>query len=239
MMQLQRFFATMRPFLAGEIGTDAVEAALGPSPSGSSALGFYQVLAHRNVAKAMRELYPSLPALAARIRPGLWTELIHRYVRRHPPAGHHPDDIGRHFAAFMDEAASDEVPDVPPWLVECADLHRCQLAAATAETDADLGDGVDERLFIRQYRFDVVALVADSTGVDLDQVERPTPVLIFRSWRDRRVYTLRPRPIHLFALGRRQSLPVTSALDTVSSSALDHAERWLIAKGVLRPRTLP
>jgi hypothetical protein len=240
MSGLATFFEALDPFLCGTRSVASVEAQLGRSPSGTDAMVFYRELIRRNVAKTMTDLYPSLPELTRRAGRERWPDLVSQFVSAHPPRGRHPDSMGD---AFPDWLHRRRLADSarPAWLEEAADFHRCQVRAATARDRVGVPDGLDVTLFVRAYVHRAPALVADPRNADVSPGPRATFVLIYRSWRTGRVCCLRPDPIHLLALERRQSSPsrLPPARGDVSPRALDQAERWLLERGAIRPRISP
>ena len=55
--ELEALYGALGPFLFGESSVAALEAAVGPSRSGTSNLDFYRVLVERNTSKILGELF--------------------------------------------------------------------------------------------------------------------------------------------------------------------------------------
>lgn len=195
--ELERFFASMRPFLLGQHDVSEVERALGPSASGSAALAYYRTLIDRNHHKILGDIFDSVRAACLAADDGAWSRLVRDYVALRPRATHDPNDFGGEFPAFV--AEYDEWPEAPTCLgervAELADyhwcLHRCGVAADGEQGD----DGVNRRLFVRQYSFDVPAarrrIPRGELRIDDASLERDTFVVIFRHLHTRHVEVLR------------------------------------------------
>jgi hypothetical protein len=236
--ELRQFFEQMKPLLRGDTDARSVERRLGPATP-EDGLAFYRVLMERNAFKAMRELFPAVPAAAERHRPGMWAELVRAFVQEHPAGGRHPDGVGAGFASWLCARRAFH-PDEPVPLSELADFHAAQLRAATAPDPCDDDDGFDRTIHVRLYTHPVPAiaqaLLTGPTGAALPEAS-VTPLVIHRHRRDGGVRCFVPAPAALIALARRAGTPVPHAFDLVPGAAVEAALRGLVARGVLPARS--
>lgn len=236
MSELSAFFSAMKPLLRGQHDAARVEAALGPASPDTAALGFYAVLMERNACKAMRELYPAVPAAAERHRPGLWAELVHDFVRERPARGHHPDAVGEGFADWLAGRGAAGGGELPALLVELADFHTVQLRAATAPDPAPGDDGFDRTLFVRLYMHPIPAVAEalrqGGAGATLPDPSL-TPLVVVRPRGGAEVRLLSADPATLVALARRAGTEVPDAFDRVPAAAVESALGKLVQRGIL------
>ena len=233
MSELARFFAEMEPFLLGRKSAMEVEAALGPSPSGTSNLAFYRTLVDRNYHKIMRLLFPSVCTLARRVRYELWSDLVREYVTLHPPvACRNPNLMGAHFSEYLTRRR-EQRGELPVAAEELAEYHWVDYVAKTAE-DVE-GDGLERRLFIRQFTLPIpayaLALYGDPEAPPPEP--RPTVVVVYRSVHDGNVAILYPSPATLAVLARRQGLQLPPALAALDERDVNLTEGNLVTMGVL------
>ncbi len=240
-MKLADFFARAPDFLFGVQHPRAFERALGPSDSGTANLGFYPVLVRRNIGKILREVYGGLCAYIEREHGELFRELVEAYWRAHPPRGwdpnHHaaaqfPDFLSRH------RAREPRLTDVHE---ELADFHWSEFLAWSAlDTWPDeCGvDGVDHRLFVRQYSRripDFARGVANDSSTPLPP-PTPTPTLVYRDPKTLRTAVFYPSVTALVVLsGRRKQLPLASLVGAVPGltvAMLESVERDLLERGI-------
>jgi hypothetical protein len=232
-MTLDAFSGEMQPMLLGRASAAAVEARLGRSPSGTTALAFYAVLVSRNAHKILREICPTLFVFAARA--GAWSGLVHDYLAAHPPRGGDPNRFADALPEFLERRARQH-GDVPQLWAELADYHVVQVRAHQA-ADGE-GDGFDRRLFVRQYTHpipEIVERIARDPAVAIAS-PRPTLVVVFRHARTLHVRRLVPSAAGLAALARRQGLALPPALAGLPDAEVVAAERALIREGVLPSR---
>lgn len=233
MMSLHHLMSTMPPLSVAET-TTRKEASSGPSASDLVPLEIYRRALEPNLVQSMALLYPGLPLLVERYEPGLWSKLVHQFAAQSESVTPQIDAMGPGFVRFLELRRLQGAPQ-GRWIEECADYLACQLRAATSgDIDGD-SDGLGRRLFIRRYGYPVDRLLADPRHCELpDGVGAPTTRVIYRSWVDRRVYIMAPRPAHLFAISRRDPTLLISDLGSAPSAVVDEAERWLVEQGVLR-----
>jgi hypothetical protein len=231
-MSLEAFFATMKPLLRGEISAEEVQTRLGASDSGTEALAFYRVLVQRNMFKAMREIFPSLPPLVERDRPGAWAELVAAFLCDHPPTHFDPNHIGEPFAAWLQARRAGD-PAQPELFEELADFHWIQWLAATSPEPHD--DGFDRVLFVRLYRHPIPKIIADvleNPRAELPQPQ-PTCLVVHRHRQTGALRLLYPGLAAWAVLARRQGLPLPLPLADIDVNALRAAEQWLAQQGVI------
>ncbi len=138
------FFEAMLPFLMGEVQVDRVELLLGPSPSGTTRLGFYQELTRRDRVVILQRLYPATRTLAERLRPGLFAELVRTHLSRHRSTHWEPNRFGEPFPEFVSESCVDTTERM---LGELADYEWIKFTAGV-----ELGTPI----YFRTYDHDVV-----------------------------------------------------------------------------------
>jgi hypothetical protein len=97
--------------LPRRVGREAIDARLASFPglSGAEGLAIYQRGYFLRIASCMREQFPALcQALGA----PLFNDFVAEYIREQPPESHTLYDLGRRFAAFLDQSRPDR--DQPP-----------------------------------------------------------------------------------------------------------------------------
>lgn len=223
--ELQRFFSAMRPFLLGEDDAAAVQGRLGPSPSGAEALDYYRTLIDRNHHKILGDIFDTVRAACLAAHPELWSQLVRDYVGARLTATHDPNDFGAAFPAFVAEYRS--WPESPASLgsraAELADYHWCLHRCGVAPDVEPGDDGIDRRLFMRQYSFDVPTarrrvsrgeLPIDDTSLDGD-----TFVVVFRHLHSRRVEVLRATLPQLQVIAARAGVGETDSAELTDATA--------------------
>ena len=241
---LEDFFARMQPFLLGASSVEAVEAALGPSPSGTESLDFYRILLERNYFKIMKALFPTIRTVALTIDEELWGTLVREYVREHPTRGcRDPNLMGVGFSDWLArrrEDASVEGPKYPALLEELAEYHWIDYMAGVAPDTDD--DGFEKRIFVRQFTYHMPKAVkrlrkaeAEGTEVKLPK-KKPNVLVLYRSWKDDKVKVLFPTNETLAVFARRQGLELPPPLAQLDSDAVGATESSLVDMGVLRER---
>lgn len=196
-MSLESFFAAIGPFLRGENSVQLVQNTLGPSPSGSEALGFYPTLIGRNYAKILREVYVSVRAAAMQSDEHLWPALVREYSARTQVTSPDPNEFGREFSDWL-VARRELEPQQPALLEELADYQWIRhLARNAAESEGGLG--LEHRLFIRHYTHAVPKLAAALwKGEDVDiNAAQPTSVLVYREFGGSKLRNLYPNAMAL------------------------------------------
>lgn len=240
-MTLAEFFARAPAYLFQEGEPGALERALGPSPSGSVNLAFYPVLVRRNVGKILLEVYPGLRALIEREHDGLWRALVEDFWRERPPRGWDPNlHFAAGFPAFVGRRREHD-PRVTELHEELADFHWAEFLVWAAPDELPQGggvDGVDHRLFVRQYSRRVPELaraLVEDPGAPIP-AQQPTPTLIYRDPASLRVRVLYPTVTALVVLsGRRKGAraeQLVSAIPGLSVALLEQVERELLEHGV-------
>lgn len=228
-MSLSAFFAAIAPMLSHGRSAAEVTAVLGPSSSGDAALGFYAVLVARNLEKILREVFPSVKALALQRDRECWATLVADYARMHPPRGHDPNGFALAMPGFLAARA-----DVPPLWVELADFHLAQIHVFHAPDPID-GDGFEARIVVRQYTHAIPTIVA---ALARDGSVPPAPggpcvVVIHRHAATAGVRVLHPSAAGLAALARRRGLELPPVLAALDAASIDRAEHALVRAGVL------
>lgn len=232
---LGRFFAAMAPMLEGRASAREVEAAIGPSASGSDALAFYAELVRRNLHKILSDVFPAVRAVARHVHGDdrAWVGLAVDYAAAHPGRGGDPNRFAAAFPTWLRGRPELAGPWAEP-AVELADYEWTRLLAYHA---ADVeGDGVDERLFVRQYTCDIPALAhAVLHGSFALPAARPRIVAIFRHARTLQLGVFHLGAAGLAALARRQGLAMPPVLAALPEAAVHSAVVALEAAGVLSP----
>ena len=182
MTTLQRFFDAMAPLLIGVSDATAVETLVGSCPSGPESLDFYRVLVERNLFKILRDIYSPVRALALRESNHLWARLVRSYIEDHPPSHPIPNLFGEKFSGWLPTQRT-HLGDVTDLFEEVADYQWIRCVAYNCADD--VGDGFDQRLFVRQYTYDVPSIV-NALYRDPDAElppRRPVILLVYRHLR--------------------------------------------------------
>jgi hypothetical protein len=227
--EMTAFFAAMAPMLAGRIDAAQVESRLGPSPSGTAALGFYTELVRRNLHKIVSDVFPAVRAIC-RTDGGeaRWVQLATEYAVAHPGTGADPNHFAARFPQWLVQQSG-----VPAVWAELADYEWTRLLAFHApDVSADI-DGFDARLFIRQYSSDIPRLAVAALRGEVAAAEVPVLVAVFRHARTARLGTFRLGAAGLAALARRRGLPLPASLGALSDDAIVQAADALVEAGVL------
>lgn len=227
---LDRFFAEMAPMLASRRSAAEVEGVLGASPSGTTNLGFYAELVRRNLEKILRDVFGHTRALALRGGHERWRALVEGYTAAHPPAGNVPNRFAAAFPGWL----ANQGDDLLQWS-EIADFEWLRVRAHHA-VDGD-GDGLDRRMFIRQYTFDVPRWIASYAEDPAAPLPRATPCIavVFRHHATGRVGVHRPTAAGLAAIARRAGASLPPELAELDLEAITRAEQVLVTSGVLVP----
>lgn len=212
MTALSEFFDAMTPMLLGERDARAVEARLGPSPSGTARLAFYAVLARRDVASVLRQLFT---ATRRACDAASWRAIEDAYLATHRSTHWEPNRFGAAFPEHL-RAWSDERPDVPAWLCELADYEQTRFEASTA---------IERVAYVRLYRHDVRVVHAGEAPTAPAQA---TVLAIHRATSDRLVVTT-PSAAELCAIARRSGRATPPPPD-VTEDAIARAARDLEAR---------
>lgn len=147
--KLQTFFDHAGPFLVrGEGSAEAVEAVLGPSPSGTARLALYATLVERQQLEALEALFPSTRRALEACERGSFRRLGTHFARAHRSASAHPGGLGPAFVAFIGRT------EVEPWAVELADSERVRYELATSPEPIP-ERGFDPVHALRRYTHDV------------------------------------------------------------------------------------
>lgn len=233
---LGRFFGAMAAMLELRSSPSLVEEQLGPSPSGTHRLGFYEVLARRSRFIALRQLCPATRHAAIAHAPNLWSELVTRYSIEHPPRHADPNRFAAGLSDFL-AALRERDPSLPAYLEELIDFefHEWEVGVAMRAPTYD-DPGLGHTLHVRHYDFDVPGYVeAFRLGRAPHAPEAEArAVIIYRDVHSERARWFYPTPLGLAALGRRlgRSLHLPSDM----ADALDGAEKQLERDGILLPR---
>ncbi len=232
---LEGFFAHLRPMLLGECSAAVTEVVLGPSPSGTANLGFYATLVRRNLDKILRDVFPATRAAIVRAAVPAWDDVVSAYALAHPPTGSDPN---RFAASFPSWIAAQPHGSATRW-AQLADYEWLRVRAYHApdvpdDADTVTKDGLERRLFVRQYSFDVPAVAEQwrrgEIGSDAD---KPTLVLVFRHARTQALGVFRPKVAALAALAERCGLPLPPLLAELEPAAIAAARTVLEQAGVL------
>ncbi len=226
------FFDQLGALLQGRTSADDVEAALGPVATGTDALAFYRTMVLRQWFLIMRDLYEPIRLLAQRREPGLWTRLVQTYAAAHPPAHFDPNQFGEGFGDFLarQRAVHGTIPTLWEELADyCWIRHRANVCPD------DVGDGFEQRLFVRQYTHDVVAVakrLSEDPAAELPGA-KTIVVLVYRHARALDVRLFFPNAAGLAALAVREGTALPAAFATIPQSDQDAAIVSLVEHGVL------
>ncbi|MBK6918507.1 MAG: putative DNA-binding domain-containing protein [Deltaproteobacteria bacterium] len=232
---LEGFFAHLRPMLLGHCSAAVTEVVLGPSPSGTANLGFYTTLVRRNLDKVLRDVFPATRAAIVHAATPAWDDVVSAYALAHPPTGSDPNRFGASFPSWI---AAQPHGGATRW-AQLADYEWLRVRAYHAPDvpdDADLvtKDGLERRLFVRQYSFDVPAVVEQyRRGEAMGDGDKPTLVFVFRHARTQALGVFRPKVAGLAALAERCGLPLPPLLAELEPAAIAAARSVLEQAGVL------
>ncbi|GMV38464.1 MAG: hypothetical protein AMXMBFR64_01800 [Myxococcales bacterium] len=184
MTSLPGWFATMMGLLEGRTDAAAVEAVLGPSPSGTTRLQYYRTLVSNDWTGLLDAVYPYTRALMA---PAQWDAVCRRFLAEHPPNHWELNRLGARLPEWLASQA-DATPclaDVAAveWLELEVTLHPAPDVLPWEAGPVVLNPTVD----VRQLRWDVPGWLASGRPHG-GLTERPTLCI---AWRDPR--TLRCR----------------------------------------------
>ncbi len=232
---LDGFFDHMRAYLRGERTLAQTREQLGPSPSGDDDFAFYRVLIERNVFQILAELHGPTRILMQRLEPGLWGPLVRDYLTAHPPTHWHPSQVGEQLSEYLVQRREGGDARLLPVFEEVADF--CWTRQLAQRCPDDVGDGFDQRVFIRQYTLAVPQLVTALQKADDAPIppSRPIVVMIYRHWRDLDVRVFSPSAAGLVAFARRQGAAVPEALRAVPEDQVIAAQAQLVEHGILSP----
>ncbi len=238
MSELDRFFATIEPFVFGASGVEQVERELGRSASGSTNLDFYRVLVGRNLDKILRELFAPLRILVEREHPGLWPSLVRDYALAHPPRARDPNWFGEAFADWL-VARREAGGELSALYEELADYQFTRFMAASGPDLAADDEGFERRIFVRHYSHPIAAfvpLILRDAAAALPE-PRPTTLVIARCLHPPFAVLTRAASLaELAALARREGLDLPPALAALPASTRVEADAALVERGILIPR---
>jgi hypothetical protein len=234
---LREFFDAAGPWLRGQVPPDALRA-LGPTPATDADLAFYPLLTQWGYRSTLRELFAAVAAVLEAHGGPPWDAVADAFFAAHPPGGFVLQDLARPFAGwleghlagatFFDDRALGV--DTATALGALADHTHTRILARYAVD----GDGLflDERVFVRRYPVDVVALTRDPRA----PAGGTTTVCLFRDLRDDALRTFVPTLATMAAFAALLGQPRTGALALPDDAVAAELER-LVALGVLDPRT--
>ncbi|MCB9680197.1 MAG: putative DNA-binding domain-containing protein [Alphaproteobacteria bacterium] len=232
-MTLAAFFDAVGPMVRGQRSAADVEAALGPCPTGTEALGWYATLQAHHVRCQLAELFPTVHAAVARRGPQAWDRLVDAYVGCHPPSHWELARVGE---AFADWLVAHDVDGAR--LGSVADWRWTRWLARTARDTFD-GDGLDVRLFVRSWPVDAPRLSRALRDGDEPTAAVPTSVLVWRHEATGRVHHLTPSLATLAVLATRQGLALRGPLADLSADRVADEAARLLRLGALIPDPTP
>ena len=237
--ELAPFFSQMRELLL------AAEAPADPG------LAYYRELIWRNYDKILGDVYASSraairsaeanPKASPEAGPVLWPRCVRAYATQCPRAAHDPNEFARAFPDWIAKQGALVGETLAARLAELADLHwtlhSCGIAPPLAAHPAE---DLEQRIFIRQYSFDVVGWrkaleKGTKTGADLAALAPQAPVflVLFRHLETHRVEILRASLADLQVISA--SAGVEAPPETrLSETLLAPARARLHALGILR-----
>ncbi|MEZ4454519.1 MAG: hypothetical protein R3B09_34020 [Nannocystaceae bacterium] len=169
-------------------------------------------------------------------RPGLWAALLCDYARAHPPEGWDPNRYAAAFPGFLAARRAEE-PRLLEVDEELADFYWIEYAAFSA-ADAipreRAPDGVDHRIFVRQYTRAIPAFARALRRGESPALPAaaPTLTIVFRN-PTLRVESMHPSIAAIAALVRRQGGDPAALVPGIEAAAIDEAEAELRRRGVL------
>jgi hypothetical protein len=223
-----------------------------PGLSGAAGLAIYQRGYFLRIASCMREQFP---ALCHALGESLFNDFVAEYIRERPPESHTLYDLGRRFAAFLDESRPDI--DQPPaarevWIDFMVDLARFERQMFVM-FDAPGHEGKpfaepetpDDRLRLQPafalgaYRFPVAAYyhaVRQKQPADLPPAQTSLVALVRTDYLTRTVVLNELE--HLFLSAMAESGGVGDGIDAVArhlKASPDEVRRsWASAQGSRR-----
>lgn len=232
---LAEFFDAAIPWLRGECAPDALRT-LGGTPASAADLAFYPALTRYGYHCTLRELFGPVATLVEQPGGPGWDRVCDAFFRAHPPGGWLLQDLGEPFPAWLErhlagatflDPVLDGVVSTAAAIASVADHLACRGRARHA---AD-GPGVclDERVFVRQYPVDVVALARDPRAAGVGVT---VTVCVFRDLRDDLVKLDTPTVATMAVFADLLGHPRTGAL-AISEASLAAERDRLVRIGVL------
>lgn len=237
------FFASLVPFLRGKRTSQQLAQELGESPSGHHRVGYYRTLMQRNVSLILSSLYPTIRALCAEQREGLFQEIVAAYDEAHPADYCEPNQFGRHFSEFLGKHAA-EWGFSPLW-EDVADYEWARYAVGIAPTfteplgffENEAPASPESNFVVRQYDCDVIAICQSlrSGGSKSGLQEQATSVILYRDLEKKHSRAFVASPLQLLAIARRLNpeLPIPEQLQ--GTDLLEQATRGLQERGLFGP----
>jgi hypothetical protein len=151
---LEAFFTHVGRYLAGEGTLDEVQAAVGPAPS-PDGLAYYAWLVKFDQQRILGEMFPSCKRWLERLGVA-WDQVAWAFCAEHPPAGWSVPHLGERFPDWLLAQSQGDPARYPVGIEAIADLTWTRFLARNAPDGEGLG--MDQRVHVRQYRVDAVAV---------------------------------------------------------------------------------
>ena len=230
--ELSRFFEVVGAYLEGRADLGSVKAVYGPEVDPKNGLSFYAWLVKHDQQRILGELYPSCRRWIERTAID-WADLTEAFVTAHRPAGWSVPHLGERFPDWL--LGQLDVDDRLPRGIEAvADLAWTRFVSRNAPPTDDLG--IDQRVHIRQYSVDVVAVErALADEAPLDPHLTPATILVYRHASGTGVRTLGVNlaTVAVLVSAADPDAPLQGALAEIDGEALAAERRRLRKAGVL------
>lgn len=228
MSSLDDFFRESVSMLKGQQDAQAVEAKLGPCATGTEALQYYGKLQRLHRERQLAELFPLVKARIQTRGKGVWQEIVGDYLSAHPPHHWSLPHIGAPFADWL--FANDPEGAL---LGPICDWGWTSWLARHAPDDFE-HDGLEVRLFIRQFGVDPVASRAALREDAEAPIEaKPTTMLMWRDERTGRIRSRAPSMVTIAVLWRRSGQKLQGALAQFEEDAMVQERARLFREGAL------
>jgi hypothetical protein len=231
-MSLAAFFDAMGPYLQGQTSSAQLEQALGPLPGAPADHAFYPWLVAFDQRRILAELYPAVRALVDRTEGLQWDSLVAEYVADHVPDGHSVPQLGEALPDWL-AARREHHPEQPEALECLADWRWVRFLAHIAPDTDELG--IDERVFLRHYPLDVVAIERHLLRSPAEPLPE-TAACTWLAYRHSSGTTVHQRPATLTTLAvlaQHQGMSLAGPLADLPPDVLAHEADQLRAAGVL------
>lgn len=230
---LASFFRAFAPMLELTSDVNRVEREFGASPSGTSRMGFYGVLARRTRLLTLGDMCPATRYAVQSSKGPAWMDLVLRYAESHPPSHADPNRFAEGFSEFIASERQRGFP-LPSFLEELAEYEFTLWEVGITDFQPTLSDpGLDRTIRVRQYSANVADFVTEFHAGHAPEAPAAGPVIVLIYQHTRSGYPryFFPSAAGLAALARRAGKSLPKA--TFDEDTLSSAEQELVEYGVL------
>lgn len=230
---LAAFFQAFAPMLELASDVDRVEREFGRSPSGTSRMRLYGVLARRTRLLSLGETCPALRYAMQNLTEIKWADLALRYAESHPPCHADPNRFAQGLSGFIASERERGLP-LPSYLEELAEYEFTLWEVGITDFQPTFWDpGLDRTIRVRHYSCNVANFVAEFHAGRSPGPPAPGPIvlLVYQDTRSGLPRTFFPSAAGLGALASRANRPLPRM--TIDEESLSAAEQELMEHGVL------